>query len=416
MSLGFHVIAKPRGPVCNLACGYCYYMPAKQFYPGETAFRMSDEVLERFVRQYIEAHEHSEVMFTWQGGEPTLMGLEFFQRVLALQRMYRKPGVSVANSLQTNGLLIDRDWCEFLRDNRFLVGLSLDGPAELHNAHRIGKDGGPTFDLAYRGLDLMRRHGVDFNILCVVTSINAQHPARVYRFFRNEGVRHVQFIPAVQRDGKAVTTWTVSPRAWGRFLCDIFDEWLVRDVGRIHVQQFELALEAWCGIEPSLCAHASTCGRALAVEHNGDVFACDNYIDAAHRLGNLKLDRLADLVELPSLRRFGRDKTDKLPHVCRECNVRFACNGGCPKDRFILASDGEGGLNYLCEGYRTFFGHAGPHLEKMEQLLRQGRPAAAVMTDRSARAGQAGPGRNSACPCGSGKKYKLCCGGSNYSR
>lgn len=413
MSPGFHVIAKPRGPKCNLACGYCYYLPSERLYEGETTFRMSDEVLEQFVRQYTEAHENSDVMFSWQGGEPTLMGLEFFHRVLELQRVYSKPGVRVANALQTNGLLIDSAWCEFLRDHNFLVGLSLDGPAELHNAFRVGKDGRPTFDFAYRALTLLRRYGVEFNVLCVVNAVNARHPLRVYRFFRTEGVRHVQFIPAVQQSGTGVTAWTVPSGAWGGFLCDIFDEWVARDVGRVHMQQFELALEAWCGLEPSLCAHARTCGRALAVEHNGDVFACDHYVNAAHRLGNLTHDRLADLVDSPRQQRFGRDKADRLPRACHDCSVLFACNGGCPKDRFVLTSDGEDGLNYLCEGYRTFFDHAGPPLATMAQLLRQGGPAAAIMADPILRSRPVAPGRNSACPCGSGKKYKLCCGRRN---
>ena len=409
MSPGFHVIAKPRGPKCNLACGYCFYLPSERLYEGETAFRMSDQVLEQFVRQYIEAHQSSDVTFTWQGGEPTLMGLEFFQRALDLQRAHGKPGVRVANALQTNGLLLDGAWCEFLRDHDFLVGLSLDGPAGLHDAYRFTKDGGPSFAFAYRALTRLRRYGVEFNVLCVVNAVNARHPLRVYRFFRNEGVRHIQFIPAVQQSGAGVTAWTVPPGAWGAFLCAIFDEWVARDVGRIYVQQFEIALEAWCGLEPSLCAHARTCGRALAVEHNGDVYACDHYVNAAHRLGNLTHDHLAQLVDSPRQQRFGRDKADRLPRACRDCRVLFACNGGCPKDRFVRTPAGEHGLNYLCEGYRGFFEHAGPRLAAMARRLRQGRPAAAIMADPNLRRGRLAPGRNSACPCGSGKKYKLCC-------
>lgn len=358
MSAPFHVIAKPSGPDCNLACGYCFYLAkAAMFAPG-APLRMSEAVLEAYVRQHIEAQPVPYAEFIWQGGEPTLMGIKFFERALELQRRYRRAGMTIGNSFQTNGVLLEDDWCAFLEANGFLVGLSLDGPAELHDAWRVNRGGRPTFAAAYKALKRLQRHGVEYNVLCVVNARNAVQPRRVYRFLRGEGVRHIQFIPAVGRDARGnVTGWTVPPRAWGEFLTRTFDQWLERDAGRVTVQHFDIALGAAAGIEPRLCAHARRCGTALALEHNGDVYACDHYVEPAYRLGNLLETPLGELANSAAQRRFGADKLDSLPRQCRECAFLAACNGGCPKDRFVATGDGEAGLNCLCEGYRHFFAH-----------------------------------------------------------
>lgn len=375
----FHIMVKPTGAACNLDCRYCFYLRKEALYPGVSS-RMSDEVLEPFVRDYLLAQTAREVHFGWQGGEPTLMGLDFFRKALELQREYAKPGVKISHSLQTNGVLIDEEWCRFLKENRFLVGLSLDGPKDLHDAYRVDKRGRPTFDKAYRALKLLQRHGVEHNILCVVHRVNSEHPLRVYRFFKREGVRFIQFIPAVEAtaDG-GVTGWTVPAKAWGDFLCAVFDEWVRKDVGKVFVQHFDVALEAWLGMEPSLCVHARTCGNCLAMERNGDLFSCDHYVYPDYYLGNIMQIPLAQMVASPFQRKFGMGKWDTLPRMCRQCEVLFACHGGCPKDRFIRTPDGEEGLNYLCEGYKRFFTHIAPYMQTMAQLIRVGQPAWRIM-------------------------------------
>lgn len=404
----FHVMLKPRGPICNLDCTYCFYLRKENLYGKGTTFFMSDEVLEEFTRQYIEAQKVPEVHFSWQGGEPTLMGLDFFKKAVSLQEKYRKPGMKIHNSFQTNGVLVDDEWCEFFKEHKFLVGLSMDGPKELHDAYRVDKGGKPTFDKVYRALKLLQKHGVDFNILCVVNRINSDHPLEVYRFFKNEGV---QFISAVElKPEGGVTEWTVRPEQWGKFLCAIFDEWVRNDVGRIFVQQFEVALEAWLGFEPSLCVHAKTCGNCLAMEHNGDLFSCDHFVFPDYYLGNIMETPIVQLVASPFQRKFGLDKWEKLPKYCQKCPVLFACNGGCPKDRFIKTPDGEDGLNYLCAGYKRFFTHVAPYMQLMADLLRKGQPAQLIMEmlrGREKPKRKIGP--NDPCPCGSGLKFKKCC-------
>lgn len=409
----FHVMLKPRGPICNLDCTYCFYLRKENLYEKGTTFFMSDEVLEEFTRQYIEAQKVPEVHFGWQGGEPTLMGLDFFKKAVSLQEKYRKPRMKIHNSFQTNGVLLDDEWCEFFKRHKFLVGLSMDGPRELHDAYRVDKGGKPTFDKVYRALKLLQKHGVDFNILCVVNRINGDHPLEVYRFFKNEGVQFIQFIPAVECKPEGnVTEWTVRPEQWGKFLCAIFDEWVRKDVGRIFVQQFEVALEAWLGFEPSLCVHAKTCGNCLAMEHNGDLFSCDHFVFPDHYLGNIMETPIVQLVASPFQRKFGSDKWEKLPKYCRRCPVLFACNGGCPKDRFIKTPDGEDGLNYLCAGYKLFFTHITPYMNLMADLIRNGQPAWLVMemlSERGTQKRKISP--NAPCPCGSGLKFKKCCMG-----
>jgi uncharacterized protein len=455
----FHVMTKAIGPLCNLGCSYCYYLEKERLFPANERFRMADDVLETFVRDYIAAQNTPEVTFAWQGGEPTLLGRAFFERVVELQQRYAG-GKRIANALQTNGTLLDDAWCGFFRRHRFLVGLSVDGPQELHDAYRTDKLGRPTWERVMAGLALLRKHRVDFNTLTVVNRRNSQHALTVYRFLREHGSGFMQFIPLVERRPRgetggtasgaprpsltfapppefacradcvapaeadaAVSEETVRPAEWGAFLCTIFEEWVRRDVGRVFVQLFDTALGQWMGRGSALCVFAETCGRGLALEHNGDVFACDHYVYPRWRLGNLAETPLADLVDSPAQRAFGAAKQTSLPRQCRECPVKFACQGECPKHRFVLTGDGEPGLSYLCEGYRRFFTHIAPAMSRMAALVNAGRPAADLMGEIAARERAARvpvPGsvgsrvarvaRNEPCPCGSGRKFKRCCG------
>lgn len=390
----FHVMAKPIGPICNLNCSYCYYLEKRRLYPETRGFRMSERVLETFVGRYIEAQPSAEITFLWQGGEPSLMGLAFFRRVVALQRQYCPPGKRVNNALQTNGVLLNDAWCEFLRENRFLVGLSLDGPRRLHDRHRLDKRGKPSFDRVMRALKLLRKHGVEFNTLTVVNRDNARHPREVYRFLKAQGSRFIQFIPLVERAGdgetlapppsgadeRAVTPWSVGPAQFGAFLSTIFDEWVRNDVGRVYVQLFDVQLALWAGLPSELCIHAKSCGEGVVLEHNGDLYACDHYVYPDHRLGNILDHPLEDLARSPQQARFGRAKSQTLPRYCRQCAYLSVCNGGCPKHRFAQAPDGEPGLNYLCPSYKRFFAHIEPDMRTMTQLLRSGRAPATIMT------------------------------------
>ncbi len=431
---GLHVIAKPIGPICNLRCAYCFYLEKESLYPEGESWRMSDETLEAYVRQYVEAQPEAvrEIDFAFQGGEPTLMGLDFFRRVVALQKKHCPDGKRIHNSLQTNGVLLDDAWCEFLREHDFLVGLSIDGPANLHDRYRRDKQGRGTFERVTGAMRRLFRHGVDFNVLCCVNRTNGDHPERVYRFFRDSGVEFLQFIPIVERVGpspsatppddadaeKLVSERSVLPAQFGRFLIGVFDEWVRNDVGRVFVRDFDQALAAWMGVGASLCIYAEECGRATAIEHNGDLYRCDHFVDPEHKLGNIHEAPIRELANSPRQERFGRDKREKLPACCRECDVLFACNGACPKDRFLRAPGGEPGLNYLCEGYRAFFRHVAPSMQFMAEEVRAGRPAGGIMRrlraqrERARQAAEAGghaPRRNDVCPCGSGKKYKHCC-------
>lgn len=441
----FHVLAKPVGPLCNLDCSYCYYLDKEQDFPPGERFRMREELLERFVRGYIEAQPGPEIAFAWQGGEPTLLGLTFFERAVELQRRYAG-GKRITNALQTNGTLLDEGWCRFLRREGFLVGLSLDGPRGLHDAHRPDKRGRPSWERVMAGLELLVRHRVEFNTLTVVHRHNAAYPLEVYRFLRECGSRVLQLIPLVERvlsgggrqgagrpvflpppeseaaaagvlpetDAGEVSELSVLPEQWGAFLCSIFDEWVRRDVGRVFVQQFDGALSQWLGLGAAICVHAETCGRSLALEHDGDVFACDHYVYPRWRLGNLAETPLAELVDSPAQQRFGAVKRDTLARRCRECSVRFACGGDCPKHRFIAS--GSGALSYLCAGYERFFKHIASPMTRMATLVRAGRAPAEIMYESKHRAarewsGAERIGRNDPCPCSSGRKFKRCCGG-----
>jgi uncharacterized protein len=377
--MAFHILAKPRGAVCNLACRYCYYLE-KRALDEKGTFRMSDEVLENYISQVIGAHNVPEVTIAWQGGEPLLMGIEFFRRSIELQRKHARPGMRMINTIQTNGTLLDGEWCEFFEQNDFLVGISLDGPAELHDAFRVDAQGRPTFERVMRGLRLLQKHGVEHNALTTINSVNSHHPMKVYRFLRDEAdFRYIQFIPVVERrrisaedPGSRVSEWTVRPGEYGRFMIGVFDDWVRRDVGEVFVQTFDAALANWHGEPPPVCVGAPVCGTALALEHNGDLYSCDHFVDRGHLLGNIMEQDLAEMVGSDRQRDFGLEKA-RLPRCCMECDVRSACYGGCPKDRFSRTPDGGTGLNYLCKGYKAFFHHVAPSMTTMSELLRQGR-------------------------------------------
>ena len=422
MPPSFHLMTKPSGAICNLDCKYCYFLSKEKLYPGSN-FRMSETLLEEYTRQYIEAQQVPEVTFAWQGGEPTLMGLDFFREAVGYQQKHRKPGMRIFNSFQTNGVLLNDEWARFFRENDFLIGLSVDGPEPLHDAYRVDKGGQPTFARVMHGREILDRNKVDFNILCTVHAANADHPLEVYRFFRDElNVNFMQFIPIVERDndsgyqeGDSVKDRSVGAEQYGKFLSDIFDDWVRHDVGRVFVQIFDVALAAWSGNRPGLCIFEETCGAALAMEHNGDVFSCDHYVEPDYRLGNINLVPLEEMVGSQQQFEFGQHKRDSLPQYCLDCEVRFVCNGGCPKNRFIQTPDGEDGLNYLCAGYRHFFNHIRRPMELMTAELHANRPPANVMLTLAREQlafeeSLAGVGRNDPCPCGSGRKFKRCHG------
>ena len=393
---GFQIMTKPIGPICNLDCKYCFYLEKENLYPNTKRWEMPPDVLERYIQQYIAAQPVDEVHFAWQGGEPTLLGVEFFRTVVALQHKHAG-GKAILNALQTNGTLIDDKWGQFLSEHKFLVGLSLDGPRELHDHHRVDKGNAPTFDRVMRGLGKLKENNVEFNTLTAVNRHNSQYPLEVYRFLKEVGSGFMQFIPVVERktsepaiDGlilvqpsfdrsATVTEWSVEPLAYGSFLAQIFDEWVKQDVGRYYVQQFDVALESWLGLDASLCVFRKTCGSALAIEHTGDLYSCDHFVYPENKLGNLMNSDLAQMIRSQQQKSFGQNKLDSLPRMCRECDVRFACNGECPKHRFLTTPDGESGLNYLCAGYKHFFHHIDPYMQFMAAELCAGRPPANVM-------------------------------------
>ena len=376
----FHVMAKPTGAACNLNCEYCFFLKKEELYPGSN-FRMSDDLHESYIRQLFEAHKVPSVTVAWQGGEPTLMGLNFFRRSVELQKTYAKPGTRIENTFQTNGVLLNDEWCQFFHENNFLIGLSMDGPKELHDTYRKDKRGHGTFDRVMRAARLFQKHRVEFNILCTVNRKNSDHPLEVYRFFRNElGAQYIQFIPIVERDNESgVTERSVRPEQWGRFLIDIFDEWVTRDVGKTFVVNFDGALAGWLGRAGTVCIFGPTCGEGTALEHNGDLYSCDHFVEPNHYLGNILKTPMIELVASDKQRRFGQNKRDTLPQYCRNCEFIHICNGECPKNRLIETPDGDPGLNYLCEGYKAFFRHADRPMKIMAGLLRRGRLAGEVM-------------------------------------
>jgi uncharacterized protein len=382
----FHVMVKPRGATCNLACEYCFFLTKQNLFPGSD-FRMSDEILESYTRQYIEAQSGNEVTFAWQGGEPTLMGVDFYRKAVSLQQEYRRPGMSIQNSFQTNGVLLNDEWATFFKDHNFLIGISLDGPRQYHDRYRVDKGGQPTFDRVMAGVKILKEHRVNYNILACVNAANVNHPLDVYRFFRDEvKTQFIQFIPIVERDnetgyqeGNRVTSRSITGQQYGYFLNTIFDEWVRQDVGSTYIQIFDVCLGVWYNRRSGLCIFDETCGYAMAIEHTGDLYACDHFVEPRYYLGNIQEQPLASLAASQQQGQFGLDKKSKLPQYCQKCSVRFMCNGGCPKDRILKTPDGQPGLNYLCEGFKNFFTHIDEPMKMMAVLLRMDRPPAEIM-------------------------------------
>jgi len=427
----YQVMLKPISAHCNLQCTYCYYLRVLEMYPHQAVRRIRDDVLESFVRQYLDRPD-AVVNFMFQGGEPMLMGLDFFRKVLELQRRYARPDQHVTNALQTNGTLLDEQWCDFLARHNFLVGISIDGDRMVHDAYRRDAHGRGSFDRVMRGLNLLQKHGVEYNVLVLLNDRNSRDPTATYRFLVNRGVRFIQFIPCLERnpDTGQIEPYSLPPEAYGRLLCETFDLWRSRDVGQVFVQIFENTLQAHLGLAPSLCVQAPRCGHQLVLEFNGDLYACDHYVYPSHRLGNILETPMDELAASPKQQAFGAAKAD-LPEVCRQCEFRFACHGGCPKHRIATSPEGEPGLNYFCPAYKAFFAHSAATFRAMAEALRAGRQAADALTppqagaahhqDAPATAGRSTtassprrpanhrPGRNDPCPCGSGRKYKNCC-------
>jgi uncharacterized protein len=404
----YHLLAKPAGAACNLGCKYCFFLSKENLYAERESPLMDDAVLDTYLRQLMESSPGPQVQVAWQGGEPMLRGLDFYRRSVELAEKYRQPHQSILHTMQTNGTLVDDEWAAFFKEHGYLVGLSVDGPREMHDAYRINKKGQGSFDAVIHGWNLLRKHGVDTNILCTINAANQDHPLEVYRFFRDVlEARYIQLIPIVERatehtiafankgwggnrgtdrplyrqEGSLVTGRTVSPEAFGSFLVGVFDEWIQRDVGKVFVTTFDVALGSWLG-QHNACVVAPTCGAALTMEHNGDVYSCDHYVEAGHKLGNVKETSLRSLVTSEQQRRFGQAKFDTLPRYCKECPVLFACYGECPRNRFIETPDGEAGLNYLCAGYKAFFQHIDKPMKTMASLVRQGGFAEQIMQAR----------------------------------
>lgn len=430
---GFHLLAKPSGSTCNIDCTYCFFLSKESLYPNENS-RMSDATLETYICQLLESHRTPTVTVAWQGGEPTLMRLPFFERAVQLVEQFKQPGQTVEHTFQTNGILLDDAWCEFFKKHNFLIGLSVDGPREIHDAYRVDRRAQGTFDRVMNGWRLLRSHGVEFNILCAVNAANEHHGRTVYKFFRDElGTKWVQFIPIVERaseatleianqgwsdrpgrkrllytqSGNLVTERSVGGEQYGKFLVEVFEEWVRHDIAKVYVQMFDVTLEAFFG-RHLLCIHAPTCGDGPTLEYNGDLYSCDHFVEPGYLLGNIHQTHMATMVASPTQRKFGIDKRDTLTAQCQGCKVRHLCNGGCPKDRFSVSRDGEAGHNYLCAGLELFFTHTGPTFTKMAQLLQQNRAPAELMATIASVDARRDPYQP--CPCGSGKKFCFCHG------
>lgn len=403
----FHLLAKPTGAVCNLDCTYCFFLSKDALYPGDR-MRMGADTLRAYLTQMISAQPDGPVNVAWQGGEPTLMGVDFYRQAFDIVASVARPGQTIEHTIQTNGTLLDEDWAQLFGRHRVLVGLSIDGRREDHDRYRVWKDGRGSYDDVRRAWDLLRSHDVECNVLCSLSAANVDHPLETYRHLRDDlGARHIQFIPIVERatvanievaeggwgtgrgkrrilytqDGNLVTSRSISGQQYGEFLCAVFDEWVSRDVGDVFVQLFDVTLGAHFDLH-SLCVHAPTCGSALALEHNGDLYSCDHFVEPDHLLGNIHDTPMVDLVSSPQQVAFGRHKLESLPRMCVECDVRYACHGGCPKDRFATTPEGEPGLNHLCDGYKRFFAHSEPKMRIMADLIRDGRFADEIMHQR----------------------------------
>ena len=379
-----YVMLKPIGAACNLACNYCYYLEKSNLYKHQPKRQMSEELLERFVKDYIEAQTMNEVVFTWHGGEPTLRPLSFYQKAVELQKKYAR-GRIIHNSLQTNGTLLTDEWCRFLKENNWLVGLSIDGPEELHDRYRRDSQGKPSWKRVMEGIRLLQHYGVEWNAMAVVNRYNADHPQAFYRFFKSIGCQYIQFTPIVERnvqhadgrhlasindaDDAPVTDFSVTPEQWGNFLCGLFDEWVKQDIGRVFVQIFDSMLANWVGVAPGTCIYAKECGHAGVMEFNGDVYSCDHFVFPQYKLGNINERTLIEMLYGEKQRRFSQLKYNKLPRQCKECRWAFACHGECPKNRFVNDRYGNPGLNYLCAGYRRFLEHIAPTMNEMKKAF-----------------------------------------------
>lgn len=389
-----YVMTKPVGAICNLACKYCYYLEKTNLYKENTSkFVMSDNLLEKFIEEYINSQTMPQVLFTWHGGETLMRPLSFYQKVVELQKKYAN-GRTIDNCIQTNGTLLNDEWCEFFHDNHWLVGISIDGPQEFHDEYRKNKQGKPSFMKVMQGIHLLNKHQVEWNAMAVVNDYNADYPLEFYHFFKELGCHYIQFTPIVERihphaDGRhlahvlqkdeKLADFSVSPEQWGNFLCTIFDEWVKNDVGEYFIQIFDSTLANWMGAQPGVCTMAPTCGHAGVMEFNGDVYSCDHFVFPEFKLGNIYEKSLIEMMYSEKQIQFGQQKRDSLPNKCKECNYLFACNGECPKNRFLTTEDGEPGLNYLCKGYYQFFDHVAPYMDFMKKELLAERPPANVM-------------------------------------
>ena len=397
-SMPFYVMAKPAGASCNLACDYCYYLEKKHLYRGEgsekVALSMGDDMLERFTRSYIESQSMPAVLFTWHGGEPLMRPLSFYRRAVELQRRYAG-GRVIDNCIQTNGTLLTDEWCRFFKEHNWLVGVSIDGPQEFHDEYRRSRFGHSSWRKVMQGIELLNRHGVEWNAMATVNDYNADYPLDFYHFFKEIGCRYIQFTPIVERivnhaDGRNLASladggggelapFSVSPEQWGEFTCTIFDEWVRNDVGEYFIQLFDATLANWVGEQPGVCSLAKTCGQAPAMEYNGDVYSCDHFVFPEYKLGNIRDKSFVEMMTGERQQKFGMEKQSALPGQCRECRYLFACNGECPRNRFAVTESGEPGLNYLCRGYQRFFAHVAPYMDFMKQELAAGRAPANVM-------------------------------------
>lgn len=389
-----YVMLKPAGAHCNLACKYCYYLEKNKLYPTAQRHLMSDEMLEQFTREYIEAQTMNQVLFTWHGGEPLLRSIDFYRKALSLQQKYAG-GRRIDNVIQTNGTLLTDEWCEFFAQNHWLVGISIDGPQPDHDHYRLTAAGKPSWKKVMQGIKLLKKHGVEWNAMAVVNAYNANHPLEFYRFFKENGCQFLQFTPIVERltrheDGRTLASLadkdeislseaSVTPEQWGNFLCAIFDEWVRKDVGKIFVEIFDCTLANWMGISPGICAYSKECGHAGVMEHNGDVYSCDHFVFPEYKLGNIRDHSLIDMLYGEQQQEFSRLKHSSLPRQCKECDMEFACHGECPKNRFMKDKYGDSGLNYLCPGYYHYYQHVAPYMDYMKQELMSQRPPSNIM-------------------------------------
>lgn len=374
---GFQVFVKPTGSLCNLGCRYCYYLEKEHLYSEDTSFQMTNETLERYIVQHIESSPDEIITFSWHGGEPTVLGLDYFRKIVEIQRKHEPKGKKIINGVQTNGTLLDDEWCQFFAKEEFAVGISIDGLQDMHDQFRTTKDRKPTFKQTLKGYNLLQKYKVHTDILCVVNAYNAKNPLLVFRFFKQINAQYITFLPLVEQQlgsELSVSDISVPPKMWGEFLCTVFDEWVNMDIGKVKVQIFEEALRTAFNQEHSLCIFRPTCGDIPVIEHNGDFYSCDHYVDISHLLGNINDTPFVELLDSTEQREFGDAKLDSLPQYCLECSVRSMCNGECPKNRFLRTPDGEPGLNYLCEGYKQFFTHCQPFISEVANLWRRNNP------------------------------------------